>query len=96
MLAGDRPTGAQLLAALARRGIGSVLVEGGGELAWSLADGGLVDRVYAFLGPLILGGRTSATPVGGDGFSRLAGALCLDIVNTRRLGADVLVDAVAA
>ena len=91
-----QPTGAQLLDALWSRGVTSVLVEGGGELAWSFVSQGLVDRVYAFLGPVALGGRTAPTPVGGEGFEHLADALQLDIVNLRRLGPDVLVEAVAA
>jgi diaminohydroxyphosphoribosylaminopyrimidine deaminase/5-amino-6-(5-phosphoribosylamino)uracil reductase len=91
----SRPSGADLLAALRRRGISSLLVEGGGELAWSLVEDGLVDRVYAFFGPLLLGGRAAPTPVGGEGFERLAEALRLDVVKLRRLGPDVLVEAVA-
>jgi diaminohydroxyphosphoribosylaminopyrimidine deaminase / 5-amino-6-(5-phosphoribosylamino)uracil reductase len=91
-----RPSGGELLAALLRRGVTSVLVEGGGELAWSFVRSGQVDRVYAFLGPLVLGGRTAPTPVGGEGFERLSEALHLDIVRVHRLGPDVLVDAVAA
>ncbi|MEA2681749.1 MAG: diaminohydroxyphosphoribosylaminopyrimidine deaminase [Chloroflexota bacterium] len=90
------PSGSDLLAALGRRGVTSVLVEGGGELAWSFVEAGLVDRVYAFFAPLMLGGRSAPTPVGGGGFERLSEALRLDIVNLRRLGADVIVDAVAA
>jgi diaminohydroxyphosphoribosylaminopyrimidine deaminase/5-amino-6-(5-phosphoribosylamino)uracil reductase len=92
----DEPTGADLLAALRRRGVNSVLVEGGGELAWSLVRDRLVDRVYAFAGPMLLGGRAAPTPLGGDGFERLADALQLEIVNLRRLGPDVLIEAVAA
>ncbi|MDQ6746899.1 MAG: RibD family protein, partial [Candidatus Dormibacteraeota bacterium] len=92
----DEPSGADLLATLGRRGVGSVLVEGGGELAWALVASGLVDRVYAFAGPLLLGGRAAPTAVGGEGFETLAGALHLEIVNLRRLGADILIDAVAA
>jgi diaminohydroxyphosphoribosylaminopyrimidine deaminase/5-amino-6-(5-phosphoribosylamino)uracil reductase len=90
------PTGSELLGALGARGVTSVLVEGGGELAWSFVREGLVDRVYAFFGPLALGGRAAPTPVGGDGFERLSEAIKLEIVNLRRLGPDVLVEAVAA
>ena len=96
VLESPQPGGADLLGALGRRGVSSVLVEGGGELAWSFAKAGLVDRVYAFFGPLMLGGRTAPTPVGGGGFDRLAGAVQLEIVNVSRLGPDVLVEAVVA
>ncbi|HEV1997151.1 MAG TPA: bifunctional diaminohydroxyphosphoribosylaminopyrimidine deaminase/5-amino-6-(5-phosphoribosylamino)uracil reductase RibD [Candidatus Dormibacteraeota bacterium] len=90
------PTGAELLEVLRRRGVSSVLVEGGGELAWSFVRDGLVDRVYAFYGALAIGGRAAPTPVGGEGFDLLAGALRLQVVNLRRLGPDVLIEAVAA
>lgn len=90
------PSGADLLAALHRRGVTSVLVEGGGELAWSLVREGLVDRVYAFFGPIMLGGRSAPSAIGGEGFERLADALRLDVVNVHRLGPDVLVEAVVA
>ncbi|MGI8610027.1 MAG: bifunctional diaminohydroxyphosphoribosylaminopyrimidine deaminase/5-amino-6-(5-phosphoribosylamino)uracil reductase RibD [Candidatus Dormibacteria bacterium] len=90
------PSGARLLEALHRRGIGSVLVEGGGDLAWSFVKEGLVERVYAFVGPLVIGGSTAPTPVGGEGFERLAQALRLEIVRVRSLGPDVLIEAVAA
>jgi diaminohydroxyphosphoribosylaminopyrimidine deaminase/5-amino-6-(5-phosphoribosylamino)uracil reductase len=96
VLDSKQPSGAELLAALHRRGVTSVLVEGGGELAWSLVQEGLVDRVYAFFGPILLGGSTAPSPVGGEGFERLVEALRLDVVNLRRLGPDVLVEAVAA
>ena len=47
---------AALMAALAARGVGSVFCEGGGILAASLLAGGLVDRVYLFVAPLVVGG----------------------------------------
>jgi len=39
------------LAELDDRGVGTVLVEGGGELVFSLFQGGLVDRLSTFVGP---------------------------------------------
>ena len=90
------PSGREILAALSARGISSVLVEGGGELAWSLVREGVVDRVYGFFAPLLLGGAAAPTPVGGAGFAALQDALRLQVVNLRRLGPDVLVEAVAA
>ncbi|HVT58163.1 MAG TPA: dihydrofolate reductase family protein [Thermoanaerobaculia bacterium] len=41
----------QFLAALGRRGLRSLLVEGGGRLNWALLDGGLVRRVHLLIGP---------------------------------------------
>ena len=49
-----------LLRELARRGVASVLCEGGGRLAASLLARDLVDRLYHFAAPVFLGAR--ATP----------------------------------
>ncbi len=44
-----------VLATLWRRGLRSVLCEGGGRLGSALLTAGLVDRLYAFVAPLVLG-----------------------------------------
>lgn len=49
-----------LLCELARRGVASVLCEGGGQVAASLLAGDLVDRLYHFVAPVFLGAH--ATP----------------------------------
>lgn len=54
---------------LASQGVSSVLVEGGGEVHWSFLREGLAGRVYAFLAPLVLGGRQAVPAVGGSGFA---------------------------
>lgn len=74
-----------LLAALATRGISSLLVEGGARAAQSFLDAGLVDRVQLFSSPVTIGKDGVASPfVGGrmpDGFS---------LRHTARYGADIL------
>jgi diaminohydroxyphosphoribosylaminopyrimidine deaminase/5-amino-6-(5-phosphoribosylamino)uracil reductase len=84
-----------LLELLADEGVNSVLVEGGGDLAWSFCSSGAVDRVYAFTAPTLVGGQQAPTAVDGQGFPDLARALHLEFVNTRTLGDDVLLEAVA-
>ncbi len=46
---------AAALGGLAERGVGSVLCEGGGVLAASLLTGRLVDRLYLFVAPVVIG-----------------------------------------
>jgi 2,5-diamino-6-(ribosylamino)-4(3H)-pyrimidinone 5'-phosphate reductase len=58
---------AAALGALARRGIGRLLVEGGGTLVAELLRLGLVDELRLFVGPLVFGGRDAPTPVEGPG-----------------------------
>lgn len=56
-VAGTRLDLRELFQRLARRGLTSVLCEGGGTLAVSLLAGGLVDRIYIFVAPLFVGGK---------------------------------------
>ena len=74
-----------LLAALATRGISSLLVEGGARTAQSFLDAGLIDRILLFSGAVTIGKGGVASPfVSGrmpDGFQ---------LRHVARYGADVL------
>lgn len=80
-----------LLKLLGTRGVTSVLVEGGGRVAGSFFDGGLVDRVAAFIAPVIVGGQGAPGPVGGSGVADIAGALKLGDLSWEKVGDDLLV-----
>jgi 2,5-diamino-6-(ribosylamino)-4(3H)-pyrimidinone 5'-phosphate reductase len=58
----------RLMEELERRGISSVLVEGGGVTIWSLFSAGLVDEYRVYVGTRIIGGGTAPSPVDGAGF----------------------------
>ena len=76
---------------LGRRGATALLVEGGGTLLGSLFDLGLVDRVAAFIAPIVIGGADAPGPVGGTGADDLAAAARLEHTDVGRLGRDVLI-----
>ena len=76
---------------LGRRGISTVFVEGGATLLGSLFDAGLVDRVVAFVAPVVIGGDSALSPVGGNGVERMADALRLNDVQFETFGDDVAV-----
>lgn len=80
-----------LLKGLGGRGITSVLVEGGGILLGSLFDAGLVDKVIAFIAPVIIGGIGARTAVAGSGFGKMPEACRLERVKTENIGPDVMV-----
>jgi len=80
----------ELLKLLGKRGIVTVLVEGGGKLLGWLFDHQLVDKVLAFISPIIIGG-CQAVSVGGNGVTELAMASRLGRVNIRNFGDDILV-----
>ncbi len=88
---GVRVDTAALLGLLGQRGITSVLVEGGGTLLGTLFDQRLVDRVVAFIAPVIIGGRRAAPAIGGERASALAHAPRLRDVVYRQLGEDTMV-----
>ncbi len=76
---------------LGERGVTSVLVEAGGTLVAALLEAGLVDKVYAFIAPKIVGGTNALTPVEGTGLDNMAQALALRDVTVEQLGDDLLV-----
>ena len=93
-LPGDGPSVdlAALMDALAsEHGVTSMLVEGGATLLGSLFDLGLVDKVIAFVSPVIVGGQTAPTPVAGAGFERMADTLRLERVRWDRYGRDMAI-----
>lgn len=80
-----------LLDELGARGILSLLVEGGSAVHASFVSEGLVDKVYAYIAPRLIGGREAPGPLGGTGVERLAEAIPLRELDATRLGPDLLV-----
>ena len=60
---------AVLCETLAGVGTNQLMVEGGGELIFSLFEAELVDQLSVFVGPMILGGRDAPTLADGEGFT---------------------------
>ncbi|WP_435095785.1 2,5-diamino-6-(ribosylamino)-4(3H)-pyrimidinone 5'-phosphate reductase [Halarchaeum sp. P4] len=56
------------LATLEEMGIERLMVEGGGELIFSLFEAGLVDELSVYVGSMLVGGRDAPTLADGDGF----------------------------
>ena len=64
----DRVDLLRAFAALEEQGLEQVMVEGGGELIFSLFEAGLVDELRLFVGGTIIGGRDAPTLADGEGF----------------------------
>ncbi len=82
---------AELLKALGEWEVTSVLVEGGGILLGSLFDHGLVDKVIAFIAPIIIGGTEAKPAVAGKGVDKVIDSLKLERIRVERLGEDLMV-----
>lgn len=80
-----------LLGLLGKREFTSLFVEGGGTILGSLFDSGLVDKVVAFVAPVIIGGRDASSPIEGKGIEKMADALRLKDVDIRQFGNDVAI-----
>lgn len=80
-----------LLGILADRDIDSVLVEGGGTVNASFLEAGLVDRVYAFLGPKLVGGEESRSPIEGSGVPRMEAAVELEDIELQQFDDDLMI-----
>jgi diaminohydroxyphosphoribosylaminopyrimidine deaminase/5-amino-6-(5-phosphoribosylamino)uracil reductase len=77
------------LADLRGRGVNSVLLEGGGTLAWSFFETQAVDKVAFFIGPKLLGGAR-ASPIAGLGVAQMDEAITLADLQTEFIGSDLL------
>jgi len=80
-----------LLRRLAERGVQSVLLEAGGTLAAAALAADLVDRLYLFVAPCLLGGAQARTPIEGPGAPRLEDCWRVKNLRTRRVGEEVLI-----
>jgi diaminohydroxyphosphoribosylaminopyrimidine deaminase / 5-amino-6-(5-phosphoribosylamino)uracil reductase len=76
-----------LLAALYRRGIRAVLLEGGPTLAGSFLAAGLVDKVVGYVAPKVLGAGPAALVDAGIG--TIAEAVELEFTDVRQVGPDL-------
>lgn len=81
-----------LLEELGRRGIMTLLIEGGGTTLASAFEGGLVDKVWFFVAPKIVGGRDAVTPVEGLGAGTMNEAIQLDSIEAFPVGEDLLIE----
>jgi diaminohydroxyphosphoribosylaminopyrimidine deaminase/5-amino-6-(5-phosphoribosylamino)uracil reductase len=82
-----------MVEALGKRDVQGVLVEGGADLAWSLARDRLVDRVVIYVAPALVGGVTAPGAVGGVGFAPIDEAVRLDFTSVEWIGADLRLEA---
>lgn len=81
----------KLVLALGEKEISSLLVEGGGTLNYSFLNEGLIDKVYFFIAPFLLGGKNAPTPVGGAGVYELKESWKVQELELKQLDDDLLI-----
>ncbi len=80
-----------LMKELAKIDIAHVMVEGGGEVIASFLKDKMVNEIFWFIAPKIIGGKHSVTSVEGKGISDLNKAIGLGNLDIQKLGRDILI-----
>lgn len=81
-----------LMRELGKRGVVSVLLEGGSTLNASALREGIVDRLLLFFAPKIIGGQRAPGVIGGEGALLIKDAEPVKILKIRRIGPDILIE----
>jgi riboflavin biosynthesis pyrimidine reductase len=66
-------------------------VEGGGTIIWSFLKNKVVDDLYIYIGPCIIGGKETPTVADGEGIKNEEETIPLKIVEVKRVGPGVLI-----
>ena len=82
----------EVLKKLGEKNIASLLVEGGGEVIASFFENKLVDKIFVFLSPILIGGKDAPTWFEGKGFSHLKCAPRIKIERLQRIEEDLLIE----
>jgi diaminohydroxyphosphoribosylaminopyrimidine deaminase/5-amino-6-(5-phosphoribosylamino)uracil reductase len=84
---------AAILDALGQRGIHSLLLEGGAAVHGSFRDANLIDELWTFMAPMIIGGDDARSTFAGRGSDTLGDATQLVDIHTENVGRDLLIRA---
>ncbi|MBR6419900.1 MAG: bifunctional diaminohydroxyphosphoribosylaminopyrimidine deaminase/5-amino-6-(5-phosphoribosylamino)uracil reductase RibD [Oscillospiraceae bacterium] len=81
-----------LMQKLGEMKLDSVLIEGGAEIHEAALRAGIVQAVQIYMAPMIFGGKTAKTAVGGTGVAEIAEAYRLSEPEITRFGSDILLE----
>jgi diaminohydroxyphosphoribosylaminopyrimidine deaminase/5-amino-6-(5-phosphoribosylamino)uracil reductase len=81
-----------LMKKLGKKGIMSVLIEGGAEVNASALKSSIVDKIVMFIAPTIMTGKDSLCSIGGISPKKLGHAIKLRNVTSRFVGQDLMIE----
>ncbi|MDR0900475.1 MAG: 2,5-diamino-6-(ribosylamino)-4(3H)-pyrimidinone 5'-phosphate reductase [Methanobrevibacter sp.] len=82
----------ELMNYLYKKGIKTLMLEGGSTLNFSMIKEGLIDEIKIAIAPMIAGGKDSKTLFDGNGFDFMKDAIQLDLENSYSLGKDFILE----
>ena len=88
----DRVDLESLMKELSRMGIGTLMLEGGSTLNYSMLKNGLVNEVRVCVAPMIAGGVQAKTLVDGEGIDFMRDAIKLKLKKNYNLGEDLILE----
>ncbi|MDR1511785.1 MAG: bifunctional diaminohydroxyphosphoribosylaminopyrimidine deaminase/5-amino-6-(5-phosphoribosylamino)uracil reductase RibD [Endomicrobium sp.] len=68
-----------------------ILIEGGGEVIASALFSNVVDDVYFFIAPKIVGGKFAVSSVGGQGVGKICESISVRNMESRKIGSDLII-----
>lgn len=77
---------------LKEKNISSIFVEGGSEIFGAFFDEKLVDKVYFFIAPKIIGGKNAKSAIAGEGVKRLTNSLRISEWKFFQIGPDLFIE----
>jgi diaminohydroxyphosphoribosylaminopyrimidine deaminase/5-amino-6-(5-phosphoribosylamino)uracil reductase len=77
---------------LGKKGISSVLVEGGSQLLTAVIEKKLADKILVALSPKLIGGKDALSLYGGRGVNQVADALGLTRVKFLRIADETIIE----
>lgn len=82
----------EMINKLGELNIDSILIEGGSSLNFSAVNENIVDKIQVYVAPIILGGESSKTPIGGQGVDDIKEAFKLHKLEYKQVGSDILIE----
>jgi diaminohydroxyphosphoribosylaminopyrimidine deaminase / 5-amino-6-(5-phosphoribosylamino)uracil reductase len=82
------PDMAAVVQLLGQTEITSLMIEGGATVNWAALSAGIVDKVFLYYAPRILGGTASVPFANGAGFASISNAACVKSIRLHRFGED--------
>ena len=68
-----------------------ILIEGGSEVIASALFSNVIDDIYFFIAPKIIGGKFAVPSVGGQGVEKICESLLVKNMKIRKIDSDLLI-----
>lgn len=88
----DRVNLKELMRILGKKGIDSVLLEGGGNLNFSALDSEIINKTHCYIAPKIFGGEPAKSPIMGSGFNDVYNKIALKTIKILTFDEDIMIE----